>query len=61
MEATATLNSVIDFVKNSNLKNFINKSPFSATISIKSSFIKRFEDASKHVKVNKIKEAKEDI
>ena len=55
MEATATFNSVIDVVENSNLNYFINKTPFSATIYIKSSFIKRFEDASKHVKVNKIK------
>ena len=60
MEATATFNSVIDFVENSNLNYFINKTPFSAIISIKSSFIKRFEDASKHVKVNKIKEAEEE-
>ena len=60
MEATATFNSVIGFVENSNLNYFINKTPFSATISIKSSFIKRFEDASKHVKVNKIKEAEEE-
>ena len=38
-------NDVISYVENSNLNYFINKTPFSATISIKSSLIKRHETA----------------
>ena len=41
-----TFNDVIKCVENSNLNYYINKTPFSANIAIKSSFIKRFEETS---------------
>ena len=45
MAAYEIFNDVISYVENSNLNYFINKTPFSATISIKSSLIKRHETA----------------
>ena len=43
--AAEIFNDVISYVENSKLNYFINKTPFSATISIKSSLIKRHETA----------------
>ena len=45
--AAEIFNDVISYVENSKLNYFINKTPFSATISIKSSLIKRHETAPK--------------
>ena len=42
MDAISTFNTVIKFIENSGLNFLIKKSPFSANVSIKSSFIKRF-------------------
>ena len=45
MNPTAIFNDLISSIENSRLNYMINKTPFSATISIKNTFIKRFEDS----------------
>ena len=41
MDATAIFNNLLKSIEDSNLNYVMNKTPFSAAISIKSSFIKR--------------------
>ena len=43
MAAQEIFNDVISYIENSKLNYFIQKSPFSATISLKSSLVKRYE------------------
>ena len=51
MEANLIFQSILAAVENSSLNYLINKTPFSATISLKSSFVKHYSEAHSEPKV----------
>ena len=60
MAASKKFKELLDKIENSNLNYVISKTPFSATISVKSSFVKYHEDSSeKEINVKKEEQTKE--
>ena len=45
MDASQVFNNLLKGIENSKLNYFMSKTPFSATISLKSSFVKKFNSA----------------